>query len=69
MLMPNRKSRRKLLGMNIWLTIRTFIALFLVVFGIGVMFNSWTSRLATGALFAAFGLTFLVRVALVLRER
>jgi hypothetical protein len=56
--------------MNIWLTVRTFIALFLVALGIGFMFvRSEDMRLMVGALFVAMGLTFLLRMALVLRQR
>lgn len=62
--------RRKMLAMNIWLTVRTFIAIFFVAFGIGLMVaRSEDMRLMVGALLAAFGLTFMLRMALVLRER
>jgi hypothetical protein len=55
--------------MNIWLTVRTCIAVFLVLFGIGLMFvRSEDERLMLGALFAAIGLTFIFRMALVLRR-
>jgi cytochrome c biogenesis protein CcdA len=56
--------------MNIWLTLRTFSALFLVTLGFGLVFgNSEQLRVMLGALLAAFGLTFMLRVALVLRQK
>ncbi len=56
--------------MNIWLTVRTFIALFLIVFGVGLVFvRSEDSRILLGAVLAALGLTFMLRVALALRHR
>jgi hypothetical protein len=56
--------------MNLWLTVRTCIALFLAVFGIGLIFAAApTERLLIGSLIAAIGLSFLLRMALVLRGR
>jgi hypothetical protein len=56
--------------MNLWLTVRTCIALFLTVFGIGFIFVATpTERLLIGSLITAIGLTFLLRMALVLRAR
>ena len=61
--------RRRVLPMNIWLTVRTFIALFLIVLGIGLVFvRTEDMRIMLGAVFAAIGLTFLLRMALVLRR-
>ncbi len=56
--------------MSIWLTARTFIALFLILYGIGLIFvRSEYGLMMVGAVFAAIGLTFLFRMALVLRQR
>jgi hypothetical protein len=56
--------------MNPWLTTRMFIAVFLALFGIGLMFvRSEDGRVLGGAGIAAIGLTFLLRVALELRRR
>jgi hypothetical protein len=67
---PFVAPRSKVPAMNIWLTVRTFIALFLVALGIGLMFvRSEDMRLMVGALFVAMGLTFMLRMALVLRQR
>jgi hypothetical protein len=58
-----------MLFMNIWLTIRSFIALFLIVLGIGLVFvRTEDMRIMVGAAFAAIGLTFMLRIALVLRQ-
>jgi len=55
--------------MNTWLTLRTFLALFLIAFGIGLMFvRSEDTRLMIGALFVAIGATFLLRLGLALRQ-
>lgn len=57
-------------AMNAWLSVRTTIALFLVIFGIGLIFTpSPDGRLMVGAFLAAIGLTFLFWVGLALRER
>ncbi len=55
--------------MNTWLTIRTFVAIFLSTFGLGLMFiRSQDERLLLGSVIAAFGLTFLLRMALEVRR-
>jgi hypothetical protein len=55
--------------MKVWMTVRTFCAVFLVALGVGLMFvRSEDGRLMLGALFVAIGLTFMLRIALVLRE-
>jgi len=52
------------------LSVRLTIALFLVIFGIGLIFApSPDGRLMVGAFLAALGLTFLFWVVLVLREK
>jgi hypothetical protein len=48
--------------MNIWLTIRTFIAFYLLLFGLAFMANAPQERALLGALFAAVGLTFFWRM-------
>ncbi len=56
--------------MNTWLTVRTFIAIFLGVFGLGLMFpRSDDMRLMLGALLFSLGAIFLLRMAIELRER
>ena len=56
--------------MSPWLTVRTFIAIFLTALGIGLMFvRTDDMRVFVGALFIAFGMTFLCRLALAARER
>ncbi len=63
-------NRRRVLAMNIWLTVRTFIALVLILLGIGLMFvRSEDSRMLLGAVLAGIGLTFVLRMALALRQR
>jgi hypothetical protein len=55
--------------MSFWMTLRTGAAVFLALLGIGLMFvRSEDSRLVIGAFIAAIGLTFLLRVAIVLRR-
>ena len=55
--------------MNIWLTVRTFLALFLIIFGVGLAFvRTEDMRILVGAALAAIGLTFMVRIALVLQQ-
>lgn len=49
--------------------IRVFCAVFLVLLGIGLMFvRSEDARLMIGAALAAIGVTFLLRLALALRQ-
>jgi hypothetical protein len=48
--------------MNIWLTIRSFIAFFFVLFGLAFMLNVPPERALLGALFAAIGLAFFWRL-------
>jgi hypothetical protein len=55
--------------MSNWLTVRTFLAIFLAAFGFGFMFSEAHTRLMFGAVFVALGLTFLCRLALAARER
>ena len=56
--------------MNIWLTVRLAIAIFLTALGIGLMFvRSEDVRIEVGALFVAIGGTFLLRFALALRDK
>jgi hypothetical protein len=52
--------------MSTWLTVRTFIALFLAILGVGMMFTA-DIRIFVGAMIAAIGLTFLVRLAIAFR--
>ncbi len=52
--------------MSAWLTVRTFAALFLVILGIGMMFTA-DVRIFVGAVLAALGLTFLVRLIMAFR--
>lgn len=60
---------RKVLAMNTWLTIRTFIALFIAALGIGLMFvRLQDERLILGSLLFAIGVTFLLRMAIELRQ-
>jgi len=48
--------------MNIWLTIRSFIAFYFLLFGLAFMANAPQERALLGALFAAVGLTFFWRL-------
>ncbi|HYU45470.1 MAG TPA: hypothetical protein VEK84_04740 [Terriglobales bacterium] len=48
--------------MSIWLTIRSFIAFFFLLFGLAFMFNIPQERALLGALFAAVGLAFFWRL-------
>ncbi len=62
-------NQRKVLRYDAWLTLRTFIALFLILFGVGLMFvHAEDNRILLGAVFAAIGLTFVLRMVLVLRQ-
>jgi hypothetical protein len=57
-------------SMNIWLTVRTGIAFFLVAFGIALIFvHSQDERLMLGSVIFAVGATFLLRVALAVSRR
>lgn len=56
--------------MEPWLSVRLTIALFFVMFGIGLMFSSIpVLQVMAGSFLAALGLTFLFWVFLVIRER
>ena len=49
--------------MNLWLTLSTFIAVFLTLFGIGLIFvRSEDERMMIGSAIAAIGITFLLRM-------
>jgi len=48
--------------MNIWLTIRSFIAFYFLLFGLAYMVGAAENRAFLGALFAALGLTFFWRL-------
>jgi hypothetical protein len=48
--------------MNTWLTIRSFIALYLLLFGLAFMANVPEERALIGAFFAAVALTFFWRL-------
>lgn len=55
--------------MNNWITIRTFLALFLMLFGIALMFShAEGGRILLGVILAAIGSTFMVRLAIALRR-
>jgi hypothetical protein len=55
--------------MNGWLQVRGFLALFVLIFGFGLMFGrSDDMRLLLGALFAAIGLAFLLRLVATVRR-
>ncbi len=56
-----------MLRMSMWLTVRTFAALFLVVCGIGMVFVPMNPAMVIGALLAATGLTYLIRLLIALR--
>lgn len=53
--------------MNVWITIRTFIAIFFVLFGVAYILGADQGRALIGGLFAALGLTFLGRLWLAIR--
>ena len=46
--------------MNTWLKLRTFLALYVVILGIGLMFGHADGSSIIGALFVALGLRFLL---------
>lgn len=53
--------------MNIWLTIRSFIAFYLLLFGLAFMAGVPDQRSLLGAFFAALGLTFFWRLWVAMR--
>lgn len=53
--------------MPVWITIRTYIAIFCVLFGIGLMFAPDEQRAMLGASVAALGFTFLWRLWIAIR--
>jgi hypothetical protein len=48
--------------MNIWLTIRSFIAFYLMAFGLAFIANAPQERALVGAICVATGLTFFWRL-------
>ena len=48
--------------MNIWLTIRSFIAFYLIAFGLAFIANAPQERALVGAICVAAGLTFFWRL-------
>ena len=55
--------------MNIWLTVRTFIAFYFVLFGVAYMAGAGQWRAIVGAFFAALGVTFLWRLWVAIRAQ
>jgi hypothetical protein len=53
--------------MDIWITIRTFIAFYLLLVGLGVMFGTNDSRVFLGAFLAAIGVSFFWRLWVAMR--
>jgi hypothetical protein len=53
--------------MELWLTIRSFIAFFFLLFGVAVMAGVPDQRNLIGAFLAALGLTFFWRLWLTMR--
>ncbi len=53
--------------MSKWLTVPTFLAFFLALAGLGLMFRP-EPLVMVGAVLAAIGLTFLLRLTLALRR-
>jgi hypothetical protein len=53
--------------MDYWLTIRSFVAFFFVLFGVAVMAGAPDQRSILGALFTALGLTFFWRLWVAMR--
>jgi uncharacterized membrane protein YqaE (UPF0057 family) len=47
--------------METWMLVRTFIAFFLALFGVGLVAGTNESGALLGAVLAALGLTFLLR--------
>jgi hypothetical protein len=58
----SHRFRSKVPHMNIWLTIRSFIAFYLLAFGVAFIANAPRERALVGAFFAAVGLTFFWRL-------
>jgi hypothetical protein len=48
--------------MNIWFTVRSFIAFYFVIFGFALLASVPDERALIGALFPALGLTFFWRL-------
>jgi hypothetical protein len=64
------RARGKVRVMNTWLTVRAFLALYVLICGIGLMFGqSDGGRVVIGALFVSVGLTFLLRLWVTLRQQ
>lgn len=59
--------RRKVPAMDIWLTIRSFIAFYLLLFGLGYMSGASDQRVVLGSFFAALGLVFFWRLWIAMR--
>ena len=59
--------RRRVPPMDIWLTIRTFIAFYLLLLGVAVMFGSSEQRALLGAFLAALGMSFFWRLWVAMR--
>jgi hypothetical protein len=55
--------------MNNWLAVRAFIAFYLAILGVGLMFGQQDERLMVGALLVTIGVTFLLRMVVELRQR
>lgn len=53
--------------MDIWLMIRSFIAFYLLLFGVAYMFGAPDQRAMLGALFASLGLVFFWRLWIAMR--
>jgi hypothetical protein len=53
--------------MNIWIVVRTFIAFFLALFGVAVIAGADQQRAMVGAVLAALGLTFLLRLCVAIK--
>jgi len=53
--------------MDIWITIRSFIAFYLLLFGLGYMSGASDQRVVLGSFFAALGLVFFWRLWIAMR--
>lgn len=53
--------------MDIWLTIRTFIALYFLLFGLAFMFGASDQHALLGAFFASLGLSYFWRLWVAMR--
>lgn len=53
--------------MPLWMTIRTFIAIFFTLFGLRLLISADQLQSMVGALLAALGITFLWRLWLAIR--